>query len=153
MPIQIVNSGVDLSDKEGRQVATRTMYRTRLNTDEELAEEQGHKPESAPLSPRRSLQDADAAKANNFCGDVVYMGVLLDKLGFDEHTAMTMKSMGGAEGEGEGERHGETRAVIQICENLVLHGEFGSARLAAQALCRVGTVAKAWHSASHNLRA
>jgi len=65
-----------------------------------------------------------------------------------KHTAMTMKSMGGAEGEGEGERHGETRAVIQICENLVLHGEFGSARLAAQALCRVGTVAKAWHSAS-----
>ncbi|KAH8085648.1 hypothetical protein JL720_7642 [Aureococcus anophagefferens] len=77
MPIQIVNSGVDLSDKEGRQVATRTMYRTRLNTDEELAEEQGHKPESAPLSPRRSLQDADAAKANNALHSLLNLKVYL----------------------------------------------------------------------------
>jgi len=32
----------------------------------------------------------DASKSANFCGDVVYLGVLLDKLGFDERKTMTM---------------------------------------------------------------
>lgn len=32
----------------------------------------------------------DASKSANFCGDVVYLSVLLDKLGFNDHASMTM---------------------------------------------------------------
>jgi apyrase/ectonucleoside triphosphate diphosphohydrolase 5/6 len=32
----------------------------------------------------------DASKSVNFCGDILYVSVLLEKLGFDEHKGMTM---------------------------------------------------------------
>ena len=38
----------------------------------------------------RFVKAGDAAKAANFCGDVVYLAVLLDKLGFDDDATLTM---------------------------------------------------------------
>jgi len=44
----------------------------------------------AAATTARFAAAGDASKSANFCGDVVYLGVLLEKLGFDEHKSMTM---------------------------------------------------------------
>ena len=44
----------------------------------------------AAATATRFAAAGDAAKANNFCGDVVYVEVLLDAFGFDDDTVLTM---------------------------------------------------------------
>ena len=44
----------------------------------------------ATATTARFASAGDASKSANFCGDVIYLSVLLDKLGFNEHKSMTM---------------------------------------------------------------
>ena len=44
----------------------------------------------ATATTARFAAAGDASKSANFCGDILYVSVLLEKLGFDEHKGMTM---------------------------------------------------------------